>query len=140
MNRYIQTRTHFSMTRIRAFLLISAMCILAMTAVAQQSKSPRARILMLTLYRNGFSSARVDLLPGPFQIQVRNQAGLKTLNLSLEQKGANNLTSVLKSELVDRLSSLHWIHDRELSAGTYIQRETTNPSWTCQIVVSAQGK
>lgn len=128
------------MTSIRAFLLTSALCILAITAVAQQSKSPRARILMLTLYRHGFSSTRVDVAPGPLQIQVRNQAGLKTLNLSLEEKGVNNLTNVLKREAVDRVSSLHWIHERELSPGTYILRETTSPGWICQIVVSAQGK
>ena len=82
------------MTRIRTYLLVITICLLALTAGAQQTKGPRARILMLTLYRHGFSSSPIDVAPGPLQIQVRNHVGLQTLNLSLEQKGANNLTNV----------------------------------------------
>ena len=123
-------------------ILLIAVIALAFSPVAspQSEKAPRSRILMLTMYKYGFSASRVDVQPGPLEIQVRNLAGLKQLNLSFEEKAANNVSRVLKSEVVDRAASLHWQHEQVFTPGTYVLRDTTHPKWTCQIVVSAQGK
>ena len=112
-------------------------CVAGLVACLVADAQPRAitRRLELSVRPWGFEVKEVRLKAGRWQLEIKNRIGVREFSVQLVRDNGAAAASLLKQEVVDRGRRLTWDHELDLTPGTYILQELSNPRLTCRVIV-----
>lgn len=118
-------------------LLLTAIAILAfgllVVAFARfrgDSNSQATEVELITLRPAGFEPAEITRAKGPFVLFVDDRSGKDNSSLELKQLNGQRVRAVSLNR-----RKAEWNDVVDLSPGTYVLQDASNPEWRCQITI-----
>jgi hypothetical protein len=96
-------------------------------------RSERVEAEVITVRPTGFEPKEVTRSAGRVLLVIDNRSGLKELQLRLDRLGGQRIHDVAVSR-----EKLDWRGSVDLQPGTYVLTEPNEPTWSCQITVTAK--
>ena len=91
--------------------------------------SPDIKVVLVNLRPEGCEPEELQLTAGEYLFIVRNRSGLEEVNLRLIRENQQLADGKIPAQRKD------WKQRLKLTPGTYQLTESTQPEWTCRIVV-----
>jgi hypothetical protein len=101
-------------------------------ATRRQSSTRPTSSISTTITPTGFEPAEMTRTEGVYVIAVYNRAGLKEVELRLDRDGQRI------SEMRVPHGKLEWKAVRDMTPGTYVLTEASNPAWSFKLKINSQ--